>query len=71
MGSSAVDFQLRGAGSVFSGVEKRRIKTGLAGSEEVRMAAVVSVRVMNSRQVSSVVKISVRSVSKSLRVIVC
>lgn len=31
MGSSSVDFQVRGAGSVFSGVEKRRMKTGSVG----------------------------------------
>lgn len=70
-GSSSVDFQVRGAGSVFSAVAKRRMKTGSAGSEEVRMAAVVSVMEMNSRQVSSVVKMPVRSLSKSLWVIVC
>lgn len=71
MGRSAVDFQVRGAGRFFSGVAKRRMKTGSVGSEDVRMAAEVSLRVMNSRQVSSVVKMLVRSFSKSLRVMVC
>lgn len=41
-----MDVHERGAGSVFSGVAKRRMKTGAAGSEEVRMAAEVSESVM-------------------------